>query len=127
MAITDYGSYDALGLAELVAQRDVKPSELLEEAINRAEAMNPSSDWPLPQAANTATAKQRVATEQKCGWRMVTSAATSANHSASAAASHPRVRIPGAGDDLVENATEPRLERAKQRASSTPALSDGQI
>jgi amidase len=41
MAITDYGSYDALGLAELVAQRDVKPSELLEEAINRAEAMNP--------------------------------------------------------------------------------------
>jgi amidase len=41
MAITDYGSYDALGLAELVAQRDVKPSELLEEAINRAEAANP--------------------------------------------------------------------------------------
>ncbi len=41
MAISDYGDYDALGLANLVVQRDVKPSELLEEAINRAEAMNP--------------------------------------------------------------------------------------
>jgi len=41
MAITEYGSLDALGMAELVAQRDVKPSELLEEAISRTEAMNP--------------------------------------------------------------------------------------
>ncbi len=41
MALTDYGTFDALGLAQLVAQRDVKPSELLEEAIARTEAMNP--------------------------------------------------------------------------------------
>ncbi len=26
MAITDYGTFDALGLAQLVAQRDVKPA-----------------------------------------------------------------------------------------------------
>ena len=41
MAITEYGTFDALGLAQLVTQRDVKPSELLEEAIARTEAMNP--------------------------------------------------------------------------------------
>ncbi len=41
MAISEYGNLDALGLASLVAQRDVKPAELLEEAISRAEALNP--------------------------------------------------------------------------------------
>jgi len=38
---SDYGEYDALGLAELVAKRSVKPEELLEEAIARASAVNP--------------------------------------------------------------------------------------
>ncbi len=38
---SDYGRYDALGLAELVAKRDVKPEELLEEAIARADTVNP--------------------------------------------------------------------------------------
>ncbi|MEO1322167.1 MAG: amidase [Pseudomonadota bacterium] len=34
----DYASYDATALAELVAKKDVSPSELLNEAITRAEA-----------------------------------------------------------------------------------------
>jgi amidase len=41
MAISEYGKYDALGLAALVAKKKVKPSELLEEAISRAEKLNP--------------------------------------------------------------------------------------
>ncbi|MBI3677529.1 MAG: amidase [Proteobacteria bacterium] len=41
MAIKDYAKYDALGLADLVKKKKVKPSELLEEAIARAEALNP--------------------------------------------------------------------------------------
>jgi Asp-tRNA(Asn)/Glu-tRNA(Gln) amidotransferase A subunit family amidase len=36
----DYESYDALGLAELVRQKKVSPSELLEAAIARVEARN---------------------------------------------------------------------------------------
>src|SRR6201996_8311153 len=41
MAISEYGKYDALGLAALVAKKKVKPIELLEEAIARAERLNP--------------------------------------------------------------------------------------
>ncbi len=41
MAVQDYAKYDALGLAELVANRDVSAAELLEEAISRAERVNP--------------------------------------------------------------------------------------
>jgi len=41
MAISEYGNLDGLGLAGLVARRDVKPAELLEEAISRCEALNP--------------------------------------------------------------------------------------
>jgi len=40
MAITDYAQYDGLGLAELVRKRDVRPVELVEEAINRIEKHN---------------------------------------------------------------------------------------
>ena len=40
--INDYDSYDALGLAELVRNGDVSPSELLEEAISRTEKVDPS-------------------------------------------------------------------------------------
>lgn len=36
----DYDQYDALGLAHLVAKGDVTPGELLDEAINRLEAVN---------------------------------------------------------------------------------------
>ena len=41
MSFGEYAAYDGLGLAQLVAQGAVKPSELLEEAITRAEALNP--------------------------------------------------------------------------------------
>jgi amidase len=41
MGFADYASYDGLGLAELVANRDVQPIELVNEAIARAEAVNP--------------------------------------------------------------------------------------
>lgn len=38
---TDYDKYDGLGLAELVRRREVKPGELVEEAISRIERHNP--------------------------------------------------------------------------------------
>lgn len=38
---SDYGKYDGLGLAELVRKKEVKPSELVEEAISRIERLNP--------------------------------------------------------------------------------------
>lgn len=37
----DYEKYDGLGLAELVRKKEVKPSELVEEAISRIERLNP--------------------------------------------------------------------------------------
>jgi hypothetical protein len=36
----EYSRYDGLGLAELVRKKEVKPGELLEAAIARAEAVN---------------------------------------------------------------------------------------
>jgi len=41
MAITEYSSYDGLGLAELVKKGDVTSAELIEEAISRIEKYNP--------------------------------------------------------------------------------------
>ena len=41
MSIGEYGALDGLGLADLVRRRAVSPSELLEEAIARAERVNP--------------------------------------------------------------------------------------
>jgi amidase len=38
---SDYDKYDGLGLAELVRKKEVKPSELVEEAIRRIERLNP--------------------------------------------------------------------------------------
>ncbi|WJV50404.1 amidase [Streptomyces flavofungini] len=40
MDYRDYATYDAVGLAELVARGDVSPAELLETALARAEAVN---------------------------------------------------------------------------------------
>ncbi len=40
MSIPEYAGYDAMGLAELVAKGDAKPSELCEEAIARIEKHN---------------------------------------------------------------------------------------
>jgi len=41
VAIAEYGALDGLGLAALVQRREVAPLELLEEAIARAERVNP--------------------------------------------------------------------------------------
>jgi amidase len=41
MAFQDYAKFDALGLADLVAKRDVSPAELVDEAIARVERHNP--------------------------------------------------------------------------------------
>ncbi|MDX1668077.1 MAG: amidase family protein [Limnobacter sp.] len=41
MGFKEYDQFDALGLAELVAKGEVNPSELLDEAILRAEQVNP--------------------------------------------------------------------------------------
>ncbi len=40
-ALPDFGDYDALGLAELVKNKDVTPRELLDQAIERLEQVNP--------------------------------------------------------------------------------------
>ena len=40
MTISLYETYDAVGLAGLVAQGDVAPGELLDEALARVEALN---------------------------------------------------------------------------------------
>src|SRR5271156_6132896 len=45
MAFADYADFDGLGLAELVRNRDVKPIELIDEAISRAEALNPKLNF----------------------------------------------------------------------------------
>jgi len=45
MAIENYADYDGLGLAELVRNRDVKPLELVDEAIDRAEKLNPKLNF----------------------------------------------------------------------------------
>ena len=37
----DYPRYDGMGLASLVARGELHPTELLEEALRRAEAVNP--------------------------------------------------------------------------------------
>ncbi|MGI9501676.1 MAG: amidase, partial [Geminicoccaceae bacterium] len=41
-ALSDYETYDACGLADLVATGEVTPAELLESAITRLEAVNPT-------------------------------------------------------------------------------------
>ncbi|HEY2886793.1 MAG TPA: amidase family protein [Rhizomicrobium sp.] len=41
MAFSEYGSFDGLGLAALVAKKKINPAELMDEAIARAEALNP--------------------------------------------------------------------------------------
>ena len=42
MSFKEYASYDGLGLSELVRKGDVKPLELVEEAIRRIERHNPA-------------------------------------------------------------------------------------
>jgi|SRR5579871_653208 len=45
MRYSEYAKYDALGLAELVQHKEVQPAELVETAIARAEAVNPSLNF----------------------------------------------------------------------------------
>jgi amidase len=45
MAIGDYAEYDGIGLGELVARKKVKPIELVDEAIARAERLNPKLNF----------------------------------------------------------------------------------
>ena len=42
MSMDDYSDYDGLGLADLVARKEVSPAELVEAAIERVERHNPS-------------------------------------------------------------------------------------
>ena len=41
MSFPEYGDLDGIGLAELVDNKQVTPSEIMEEAIRRAELLNP--------------------------------------------------------------------------------------
>src|ERR1700759_2185064 len=41
MAFQEYGSYDGVGLADLVRKRQVTPSELLDEALARTAKVDP--------------------------------------------------------------------------------------
>ena len=41
MAFREYGSYDAVGLADLVRSKQVTPGELLDEAITRTAKVDP--------------------------------------------------------------------------------------
>lgn len=45
MAIAEYEDYDGLGLAALVRRKEVSPSELVEEAIARAEKVDPALNF----------------------------------------------------------------------------------
>ncbi len=45
MTIAEYADYDGLGLAELIRKKDVKPIELVEEAIDRSEKLNPKLNF----------------------------------------------------------------------------------
>ena len=45
LSFAEYRSYDALGLAQLVRNRDVSAVELLELAIARSEAINPRVNY----------------------------------------------------------------------------------
>ena len=55
----DYGDYDGLGLAELVRNRDVTPTELLDEAIDRIERRNPKLNAVVYKAYDEARAVAR--------------------------------------------------------------------
>jgi len=54
MAFADYDKYDGLGLAKLVQNKDVSPSELADEAISRIEKHNPALNAVVHKAYDTA-------------------------------------------------------------------------
>jgi amidase len=56
MGFSEYSNYDGLGLADLVARGEVKPSELLEEAIARIDEHNPTLNAVIHDARDEARA-----------------------------------------------------------------------
>ena len=56
MAWPDYDQYDAVGLAALVRSGEVSPREVLDEAIRRAEAVNPALNFLAHRAYDVARA-----------------------------------------------------------------------
>src|SRR5580704_13755390 len=54
MAFAEYGNYDALGLAGLIATREISAREVVDEAISRAEALNPALNAIVFKACNQA-------------------------------------------------------------------------
>lgn len=62
MAFKEYADYDGVGLGKLVAKRQVKPAELVDEAIRRAERLNPKLNAIIYEAFDTAreTAKGKL-------------------------------------------------------------------
>lgn len=59
MALTKYGNYDGLGLAELVRRKKVSPLELVEEAIARIETHNPKLNAVVHKLYERARAKAK--------------------------------------------------------------------
>ncbi|AUG42947.1 amidase [Pseudomonas chlororaphis] len=57
MSFSEYATFDAVGLADLVRTRQVRPSELLEEAIRRIEAFNPAVNAVVYKAYDKARAQ----------------------------------------------------------------------
>ena len=62
MPFAEYAKYDGLGLAELVAKKKIKASELVDEAIARAERLNPKLNFVVfaDYARARATAKGKL-------------------------------------------------------------------
>jgi amidase len=59
--LEEYGSYDAMGLAELVRKKEVKPIELVDAAIERIERLNPTLNaviTPMYEQARSATTRE---------------------------------------------------------------------
>ena len=61
MAFSEYASYDGLGLAELVAKKQVTAAELVEEAISRVEKHNPRLNAVIYKTYDRARAAARAA------------------------------------------------------------------
>ncbi|HUJ47844.1 MAG TPA: amidase family protein [Rhizomicrobium sp.] len=67
MSFKEFANYDGVGLGELVAGRDITPAELVDEAIARAEALEPKlnaivfKDYDNARVAARATPKGRFA------------------------------------------------------------------
>ena len=60
MGFAEYANYDGVGLAELVKRKEVKPTELVEAAIERVERHNPQLNAVVFKAYEEARAKATV-------------------------------------------------------------------